>query len=201
MVKITYILVSSSHAKCSPLKYWWSALSSKVCKKIRIRPWWRSYARVVCVCVFVCVCMCVLLDIHCCLDWLPVISDHFLGYFILPPKYFSYRSMCHFCLSCFYGSSDGLFRRMDPVRMFQHGFEHGKLCWFEIRYAISVAGLSLQHFFHFFSGESAITLCQVVIVPCPLSTKTKLCFFHPTILFTCLLQHLFFHRKRYIRDP
>ncbi len=49
LVKITYILVSTSHAKYWPLKYWWSALSSKVCKKIQVRPWWRSY-----VCLFVC---------------------------------------------------------------------------------------------------------------------------------------------------
>ncbi len=53
LVKITYILVSTSHAKFWPFKYWWSALSSKVCKKIRVRPWWRS-----CVCVCVCACTC-----------------------------------------------------------------------------------------------------------------------------------------------
>ncbi len=54
LVKITYILVSTSHAKCWPFKYWWSALNNKVCKKIPVRPWWRSYARVharLCVCV------------------------------------------------------------------------------------------------------------------------------------------------------
>ncbi len=49
-VKITYILVSTSHAKCWPFKYWWSSLNIKVCKNIRVRPWWRS---------FVCVCVCV----------------------------------------------------------------------------------------------------------------------------------------------
>ncbi len=55
LVKITYILVSTSHAYCWPFKYWWSALSSKVCKKLQVRPWLRSYVCVcVCVCVFVC---------------------------------------------------------------------------------------------------------------------------------------------------
>ncbi len=49
LVKITYILVSTSHAKCWPFKYWWSALSSKMCKKIRVHPLWRSY-----VCMYVC---------------------------------------------------------------------------------------------------------------------------------------------------
>ncbi len=58
LVKITYILVSISHAKCWPFKYWWSVLSSKVCKKIWVRPWWRSYTRV-CVCARACVCVCV----------------------------------------------------------------------------------------------------------------------------------------------
>ncbi len=43
LVKIIYILVTTSHAKCWPFKYWWSALSSKLCKKIRVRPCWRSY--------------------------------------------------------------------------------------------------------------------------------------------------------------
>ncbi len=46
LVKITYILVSTSHAKCWPFKYWWFALRSKVRKKIWVRPWWRN-----CVCV------------------------------------------------------------------------------------------------------------------------------------------------------
>ncbi len=65
LVKITCILVSTSHDKCWPFKYCWSALSSKVCKKIRVRPWWRSY-----VCVCVCVCMCVCVCTHfTCKDW------------------------------------------------------------------------------------------------------------------------------------
>ncbi len=54
LVKITYILVSASHAKCWPFKYWWSALSCKACKKMWFRPWWRSYTR-----AHACVCMCV----------------------------------------------------------------------------------------------------------------------------------------------
>ncbi len=62
LVKITYILISASHAKCWPFKYWWSAFSSKVCKKILVRPWWRSY---VCVCVCVCMCVCVCVCVHC----------------------------------------------------------------------------------------------------------------------------------------
>ncbi len=54
LVKITYILVSMSHVTCWPFKYWWSALSSKACKKIQVRPQWRSY-------MYVCVCVCLTL--------------------------------------------------------------------------------------------------------------------------------------------
>ncbi len=56
LVKITYILASISHAECWPFKYWWSALSSKVCKKIWV------YGEVTSVCVCVCVCVCIHAD-------------------------------------------------------------------------------------------------------------------------------------------
>ncbi len=49
LVKITYILASTSHAKCWTFKYWWSALGGEV-----------TCARA-CMCVCVCVCVCVCL--------------------------------------------------------------------------------------------------------------------------------------------
>ncbi len=55
LVKITYILVSTSHAKWWPFKYCWrSVLSSKGYKEIPPPP--RGWS----VCVCVCVCVCVL---------------------------------------------------------------------------------------------------------------------------------------------
>ncbi len=50
LFKTSYIPVHISHPKCRLFKYWWSALSSKVCKKIQVRSWWRSYT-----CVYACV--------------------------------------------------------------------------------------------------------------------------------------------------
>ncbi len=43
LVKIAYIPVRTSRSKWWPFKYWWSALPSKVCKKVQVRSWWRSY--------------------------------------------------------------------------------------------------------------------------------------------------------------
>ncbi len=42
LVKTSRIVVCTSHAKCWPLKYWWSSLSSKVCKKVQVCSWWRN---------------------------------------------------------------------------------------------------------------------------------------------------------------
>ncbi len=50
LVKTSYVPVHTSHTKCWPFKYWWSALSSKVCKKIGVRSRWSTWE---CVCVFV----------------------------------------------------------------------------------------------------------------------------------------------------
>ncbi len=36
-VKTSQIPVRTLYAKCWPFKYWWSTLSSKVCKKIQVR--------------------------------------------------------------------------------------------------------------------------------------------------------------------
>ncbi len=55
LVKTSHIPVRTSHAKCWPFKYWWPALSNKVCKQIEVRSWWRSF---VCVCMRMHVCAC-----------------------------------------------------------------------------------------------------------------------------------------------
>ncbi len=39
LVKTSHIPVHTSHAKGWPFKYWWSVLSSKVCKKIQVHFW------------------------------------------------------------------------------------------------------------------------------------------------------------------
>ncbi len=61
LVKTSHIPVCTSHAKCWPFKYWWFALSSKVCNKIQVRSWWRLC---VCVYVYVCVCVCVCVCVY-----------------------------------------------------------------------------------------------------------------------------------------
>ncbi len=42
LVKTAYIPDHTPHTKCWPFKYWWSALSSKVCQKIWVHSWWSS---------------------------------------------------------------------------------------------------------------------------------------------------------------
>ncbi len=56
LVKILYNPVRTLHAKCWPFKYWWSDLSSKVCKKIHVRSWWNSCVHAT-VCMHLCVCV------------------------------------------------------------------------------------------------------------------------------------------------